>query len=394
MAAENGLIASAARAKIAFILDAFPDPQAGTEGQFWLLYNTIDRSRFEPRIMLLRPSGFLQERIPAGELTVLHVQRLRSPRSWWSMARAAYRIRRSGCRLAHIFFNDSALVFPVILKILGMRVIVARRDLGIWYTKGILRLLRFNRHFTDAVVANCEAVKDVVVAKEGVGPDRVAVIYNAITRAEQHQVGQVPNGMRLPKGARALVLVANLRPLKRIDVAVKALALLGSEHADVHLVVCGEDRPARSGGSQQVELQRLAESLGVGSRVHFCGKIADPMPIVWSAELCLQCSETEGLSNTIIEYMYAGKPIICTNVGGSSELVQDGWNGFLCAPGDAQQLASLVERLLSDRELAARFGAASRERAQQMFDVNSMMVGHMELYGRLLLGLAVRSVHK
>ena len=229
------------RTKVLFILDAFPDPHAGTEGQFWLLLNRLDRERFAPSVLLLRPSPFLQANLKDTPLEVLNVSRLKSLsglRRIWSAARRA---RKAGFRLAHIFFNDSAIAFPLPLRLAGLRVIASRRDLGFWYTPGNLPLLRFNARFIDSIVANCKAVKDVVVAQEHYRAERVQVIYNGITRSapRSHVAATAPPA--LPAAARTIAIVANLRPLKRIADAITALAQLGPDATDVNLVVVGED---------------------------------------------------------------------------------------------------------------------------------------------------------
>lgn len=378
-------VSEGGRTKVLFILDAFPDPHAGTEGQFWLLLNRLDRERFAPSVLLLRPSPFLQANLKDTPLEVLNVSRLKSLsglRRIWSAARRA---RQAGFRLAHIFFNDSAIAFPLPLRLAGLRVIASRRDLGFWYTRGNLPLLRFNARFIDSIVANCKAVKDVVVAQEHYRAERVQVIYNGITRSEpRSDVAAARSG--LPDAARTIAIVANLRPLKRIVDAITALAQLGPDAADVNLVVVGEDRDNDGGTSHRQELEQLAASLGVAGRVRFTGKLSDPMPVISASSVCVLCSETEGLSNAIIEYMFAGKPVVCTDAGGNAELVQDGVNGYVVRIGDPSALAAALRRVLESPALSQQFGSKSAEIALSLFDPQSMVHQHMRLYDRLVAG--------
>jgi glycosyltransferase involved in cell wall biosynthesis len=385
MAAE-GWVSLSGKLKLLFILDAFPDPQAGTEGQFWLLFKQLDRDRVDPAIVLLRPSEWLQTHATDVPIRVLDIKRLRSWSSLRKILATIFWARRGGFQMAHIFFNDSALVFPPLLKLTGVRVIVSRRDLGFWYTPANLKLLRFNAFFIDAVVANAHAVKAVVQHNEDFAEDKIHVIYNGIRRV----AGEPSRGLRdqldIPPTAPLLAIVANLRPLKRIDDVIRALAKQHGEGRHAHLLVIGEDRPGKNNHTHRQELKELAISLSVEKRVHFIGKVTDPMPLLMQASICLLCSETEGLSNAIIEYMLAGCPVVCTDVGGNVELVQHENNGFIVPVGDIDAISAALDTLLSDSELLRQMGEQSKHRAQSMFLPSAMVDAHVRLYARLQKG--------
>jgi len=370
--------------RLLFILDNFPDPGAGTEGQFWLLLQGLDRSRVEPAVVLLRPSVFLQRELGDIPLRVLNVHRLRSFAGLWRIAATAWWARRSGFEIAHIFFNDSAMVFPPLLKLAGIKVIVSRRDLGFWYTKTNLRVLRIAAKFVDRVVANCEAVRQVVIDREGYPPERVQVIYNGTRQPILPPAKVQRQDYGVPEAVPLIVLVANLRPLKRVGDAVRALAsLAGAGVKTPHLLVVGEDREGITGESHRAELELLAREIGVSECLHFGGKMADPMPVIALADVGLLCSETEGLSNVVIEYMLAGKPVVCTAVGGNSELVVEGETGRLVPVGDVTRLAAALAEVLGDPERARLWGEMARQRALKLFSSTVMITRHQELYETL-----------
>jgi glycosyltransferase involved in cell wall biosynthesis len=382
MAAADGLSARR-KIRVLYLLDGFPDPHAGTENQFWLLFRKLDRSRFEPAITLLKSSEFLQARVTDAPLETLGVVRLRSPRSLWRVFAAALRARTRGFDVVHLFFNDVSLVFPPLFRLFGIPVIVSRRDLGFWYTPGNLRLLRINARLAAAVVANCEAVRDAVIGAEHYDPRKVRVIYNGIGRNPSAARRDVRTELSVSADARLIIIVANLRPLKRIDDAVRALAVIGYGLESAHLVVAGEDRVDAAGRSVRAQLETLAAQLHVHDRLHFLGKIAEPLPVIRAADVCVLCSETEGLSNTVIEYMLAGKAAVCTRVGGNSELVIEGRTGHLVPVGDVQALAGAVSGLLRDPARARVYGEAARHRALELFRPEAMVGHHEALYTEL-----------
>jgi L-malate glycosyltransferase len=383
MATARGL-SPGRKLKVLFILDAFPDPLAGTEGQFWLLFKGLDRERFAPGILLLRASEFLAANVSDAPVKVLGIERLRSPANLWKVLRAALWARRSGYDVAHIFFNDSAIVFPLPLRLAGLRVIVSRRDLGFWYTRGNLRILRLVRHFVDRAIANCQSVKNVVCRSERFSPRAVNVIYNA-----WQPRGPVPArlaaraALELPSQAQVVTVVANLRPLKRVDDAIRAFAIVKHALPAARLLIVGEDRLLPDGASLRGQLIALGTQLGVAGDIRFLGKLRDPTEAIAAADVCLLCSETEGLSNSIIEYMSCERAVVCTDVGGNSELVESGVNGYCVGVGDVAAIAQRIRELLERPETAAAMGIESARRVTERFSLAANISSHAALYAEL-----------
>ena len=303
------------RIGILFVLDSFPAPKAGTETQVWLLAQGLDRAVYKVGFLLLGESEFLAREMPEAARYVVGTRRMRSLAFWAGAWRAMRAARRDGFRIAHTWFNDSAIALPLPLKAAGFQVIGSRRDLGFWYTPANLRLLRLNTRFVDRVVCNSEAVREVVMREEGFAREHTDVIYNGVARgpsgidraAVRHRLG-------LPQDAVVGCVVANLRPLKRVQDAIAGLAQVAQGLPVVHLAIVGEDR-AGEAGSHRVELERIAHELGVAHRIHFLGPLADPMPVIEASDFGVLCSETEGFSNSLLEYLAAGLPAVATNVG-------------------------------------------------------------------------------
>src|SRR5205085_2363134 len=90
-------------------------------------------------------------------------------------------------------------------------------------------------------------------------------------------------------------------------------------------------------------------------------------------DVAVLCSHAEGMSNAVLEYMAAGRPVVATAVGGTVQLIKDGVHGLLVPPGDPRDLARAVGRLLREPDLAARLGAAARRRAQERFSREAMV---------------------
>jgi len=373
------------REPVVFILDRFDDASAGTESQIVLLLRLLDRTRFTPRVALLRGPDGLSRYVDDVRVDVLDIGPIRSPRSWnraWRFARSA---RRGGGRIAHIWFNDASVLFPFPLWLAGFRVVVSRRDLGFWYTPALLRLLRLAGRFVDAVVCNADAVRRAVVAQERLPERRTVVIYNGIAREQTSATSEQERvHMGVPPGAFLVTAVANLRPLKRMDTIIQAIARVRRLVPEIHLIIAGADRPGTSCPSHREELEHLTHSLGVAERVHFMGAISDPMTLLDCSDAAVLASETEGLSNSIIEYLLAGRPVLCTPVGGARELVDEGITGYFFDVGDDAALARHLVNLHDDPDLLRKMGQHAQAAARARFDPRILVSSHERLYEHLL----------
>jgi L-malate glycosyltransferase len=373
-------ISADGRIGVLFALDSFSGPKAGTEAQFWLLLSKLDRCRFKPGILLLEGSAWLDEHLPDVPKFVVGERRMRSTRFWKAAWCAVQRARASGYAVAHIWFNDSAIALPIPLRAAGFRVIVSRRDLGIRDAHSNKNWLRVNARFADLVICNAVAVRDVAIAREGFPSRKVRVIYNGSARTPQgvdrRAVRQIH---KIPLDSIVACIVANLWPLKRVGDAIEATALLAARDIDLHLMIIGEDRVLET-GSHRAELEALALRLSVGERVHFVGALANPMPLLEAADVGVLCSETEGLSNALIEYISAGLPVVCTAVGGNLEVVQADVSGLAVPVGCPAALADALGRLATDPNLRRRLGLAGRNDALTRFTPESMVAAHETAY--------------
>ena len=372
--------------RVLYVLDEFSERTAGTEGQFLELMAGVRARHAQVSIAVLRGGSALEKALPDVPFRVLGLTSLRSPSAIAALWRLVRWARAQRSQIAHLYFNDVSIACPLPLRLAGLPVVVSRRDLGFWYTAGNLRLLRLNRWAVDAVITNAEAVKEQVIAREHYPERKVITVHNAWRdRAASSDPPTVRTALGIPDGARVLLVLGNLRPLKRVDDAIRILALVAAHFDDAWLCVVGADRVS-NGGSEQRRLQALAVELGIAHRVVFAGSRADPWPIVQACDIGLLCSESEGLSNALIEYSAAGKPTVCTGAGGNGEVVVDGMSGFIFPTGDVPCAAERVLQLLRDPALAAAMGAYGRRCITERFSVERMIDRHLSLYHALAAG--------
>lgn len=371
--------------RILYVLDDYIGPIAGTEAQLWLLYQLLDPGQWDAKFVSLRRSEYLTRHLSNAQYEVLDITRLYSPRAIFRACRFAWRARRAGYRLAHLYFNDVCLLLPPILWLFGIRVIVSRRDLGFWYTERKLKALRVNRTFVDRVIANCEAVKAVVVRDEQVPPLEIATVLNGcLVPATPPLPTTFRRNLGIGAGEVLVGMVANLRPLKRVADAIRAVHRLRTEHRlRVHLLVAGADR-SEHGQSHRRELDELVRELGMERYVHFVGGLPNPWGFLRAIDLFVSCSETEGLSNSIVEAEISGVPVVATAVGGTPEIVRHGETGLLYVPGDLDALTGALKGLVEDPLRREAMGRAAKAYAEVTFDVQRMVRETESVYRRVL----------
>ena len=147
--------------------------------------------------------------------------------------------------------------------------------------------------------------------------------------------------------------------------------------ARVLLVGDGECRP---------EVERIAKEVGADGRLVFTGHRADARALIRWFDLFVMCSVMEGLCTSILDAHYLGTPVVATAVGGIPEAVEHEVTGLLVPPRAPDALAGAIVRMLSDREAAARFNRAGRERVERRFSTDAMVSGTLEVYERLVAG--------
>lgn len=362
-----------------YLVDAYKNPHAGTESQLYNLVANMDRSRYVPELTVLRNSEYLEANNFPCEFTVLPVKRMLSPVSICRIAVFAIMLRTKGTRLVHIFFNDASIIGPVILRLFGIKVIISRRDMGFWYNRMNLALLRINSLFINAAVANCHAVKTLTHEKEYISLKKIHVIYNGYrTDSRQESGDDNPAGqvMEFLKNNRTIGIVANIRPIKRISDLINAFFFVSRKHSDTHLVVIG--------GGDATELKKLSDELALSQKIHFLGARNDVDKLIQYLDVAVLCSESEGFSNALVEYMFSRVPVVCTDTGGNPELVIDGETGYLVKIGDIHQLADRIDSILSGKVDTEQMTANAYKHVTRLCNFDSMLSQHYKLYDSVL----------
>ena len=160
-----------------------------------------------------------------------------------------------------------------------------------------------------------------------------------------------------------LLFVGRLDAVKGVLVLFDAVAALIVGGAALRLTLVGD-------GPQRAELEAKAARLGISESVHFAGyrSQAEVRDHLAAADVFVLPSFAEGVPVSLMEAMAAQLPVVATNVGGVTELVHDGVNGLVVAPGDVDALGAALDRLVGDVDLRGRLGRGGRMTVSEDFD--------------------------
>lgn len=234
-----------------------------------------------------------------------------------------------------------------------------------------------------SVVANSNAVANYL-SQRGIPSEKICVIYNGLDlerlRPNLDQRDVIVREFNLPTGEniRFITLVANLRhQVKNHKMLLRAASIITKNFEDVHFILAGEGQLLQS-------LKEHAVELGIQQKTHFLGKCDNVPNLLRISYAGVLTSFAEGFSNSIIEYMAAGLPVVATDVGGASEAIHEGETGFLVRSDSHEHLAARLEELLKSPQLARRFGKNGKDLVTKNFSLESQFRQTIELYKRVM----------
>jgi L-malate glycosyltransferase len=234
----------------------------------------------------------------------------------------------------------------------------------------------------DAIVANAEAVRTQLV-KEGIAPEKIVTVYNGLDLARltprmlPHEARRVL-GLPSEEDCRLVTIVANmfhamkdqatfLRAARRVSEAVPGTAF------------------ALAGEGQQLEsLRALSRQLGIERNTFFLGRCSHVPELLSITDVCVLSScGVEGFSNSILEYMAAGCPVVATEIGGAREAVVHGETGYIVGAGDDERMANHIIELLRNPDRAKEMGGRGKKIVEERFSCASQLEQTRNLYERL-----------
>ncbi|MCI0392812.1 MAG: glycosyltransferase [Acidobacteria bacterium] len=343
-----------------------------------------ESSRYHVQVACMDPNGKLRQElerisdIPAFTLTSFFNSN--AVKQLFNFARYL-RERKIDIVQTHDFYTNVFGMIGAWLARVPVR-IASRRETAGWRTPSQKFVERRAYQLAHAIVANAEAVRRQLI-EEGVRSEKIVTVHNGLDldrvtprvgRSESFEMFKLP----LNGHCRIVTVVANLfHPVKDHPTFLRAAQRVRQAFPEARFVIAGQ-------GHLEDKMRLLTSELGIETDVFFIGRCEQLAELLSISDVCVLSSIAEGFSNSILEYMGAGRPVVVTNVGGASEAVIEGETGYLVQARDYETMAVRIIELLRDPERAHAMGIAGRHVIERKFSCEAQLARTEELYQELL----------
>jgi glycosyltransferase involved in cell wall biosynthesis len=345
----------------------------GSERQFAALTRSLDLSSFSLHMGCIMEKGaFLEDLGPLFPFGL--GGSLYSAKSFRSRIRLARHLRHHNIAIAHSFDFYTNLVLIPVAKLAGVPVVLgSQRQIGDLLTPPQSRAQTLVFRWCDKVVCNSQAAAERL-RERGIAEDKLVVIRNGLPPSAF--AGATPALPPVPGFLRVGMIARMNHRVKNHQGFLHAAARVAAKFSEVEFVLVGD-------GPFRAEIERETQNLGLANQVRFLGDRRDVPSVLASLDITVLPSSSESLSNSIIESMAAGVPVVANRVGGNTELISND-RGALVTAGDEAELAAAIESLLRNEGLRKSLGRNARAYAQANFTIERMRRSHEELYANLL----------
>lgn len=357
------------RRKILFITPSLYG--GGAERVLVLLLRHLDRSRFEPVVILFEPRIDFKEDIPE-DVRIISLDSRGKLDSIRMIASLSMILKRENPNLVCTSLyrvHPYSLVTTIARRLSGTRAAFFLTEHGnlSWCMKtaklaslrGALIKNKYLYPETDNVICVSKGLKDDLVSNWGISKAQTKVIYNPveIDRIQALSKEYVDHPW-FKEGRPVIIACGRLDPQKNYHLLLRVFANISKEMPDIRLVILGE-------GELKNELATYAVELGISDRVAFLGFQKNPFKYIARAKALVLSSVMEGFPMVLIEAMACGTSVISTRCQcGPDEVITDGINGLLVPVDDDIALTEAVKQLLNNETLRRKIAEAGRRRVE------------------------------
>lgn len=356
----------------------------GTQTHLLQVFRFLDKKRFYPRLFCLRDGGNLlgAARDMGVDVHTFGMKgTLRDPRDTAGLWRMIGLLRKQKPEIVHGYLLRGNFYGAVAARMAGVPTIVTSKR-GLHVPRGASERIAaaISNRLSTVITGNSPAVVDFTRDTEKVEGCSMEMIPSGIDpeHFRPDRTGTIRDECGLV-GRPILGTVTTFRPRKGYAMLFRVFAELRRRIPELTLVIAGVDRYTQ-------ESAALATRLGITDAIVLLGKRSDMPEVLASFDVFVLPSQTEGMSNALLEAMSVGLPVVATDTGGNALVTGRGIAGYIVDYDDDEAMTERLERLLVDTELRREMGKAGRYRVVESYSSQSM-VGSMEaLYERLIGG--------
>ncbi len=352
-------------------------PVGGAEEHLRTVVKNLDRGAFRPTVCCIGKKGAIGEEIESLGVEVIVLDKMRHKRWDSSITKEIVGIiRERDIDIVHTHLYHANMYGRAAASKAGVPVVVTEHNVYLKYKLKRKLINRFLARNTARIIAVSGAVREYVIGRDSLDPDKVEVVYNGI-ELDRFDSSLTKNEARsetgLPENIPIIGSVARLTEQKGHIYLIRAMKGILQKIPEAKLVLAGDGPLAK-------ELKDEADSLGITQSILFLGARRDVPMLLQAFDLYVLPSVWEGLGIAVIEAMASALPVVVSNTGGLTELVSDGDNGRLVEPKDVEGLSSAIVEILGDAEMKRLYGSRSHALANEKFSVEAMVSTLTKIY--------------
>src|SRR3990167_2687246 len=353
----------------------------GTEKVLLQLCRALESKSLQQYVVALKVGGATEESLKGIHIPV---RVLNSSNSFWSgildfprlysdlkeiIAEVSPEIVHTWLSRANILGRFSAKKCKVPYVISSLRVMEEEKSYHLWAE-------RFTQKWCDRVTVNSPSLEKFALEKIGIPKEKVIVILNGIDCSAQRIDQSIVDSFRkewIKENEVVIGAMGRLHIQKGIDVFLKAAKIVAEKIPNAKFLIAGD-------GPEKESLMQLSHSLGIESKVQFCGWVKESASFLSLLQIFVLTSRWEGMPNVILEAMALKKPIVATKVGGTLDLIEHEKEGLLVKSNDPESCAQAILRALQDRFLVEKLSQSAYQKVQQKFSLEKMIESYRSLY--------------
>jgi glycosyltransferase involved in cell wall biosynthesis len=352
--------------------------RSGAEKQLTHLAIGLPRDEFDVEVVALTRGGPYEEQLKAADipLTIIGKRWKFDP---FALRRLGKLIADKQPDILHTWlFAANAYGRMAVGSNPVSKVVVSERCVDSWKANWQLWFDRKLAPRTDRLIGNSQAVADFY-ADLGFPRDQLLVIPNGIEPAKESTRTRqsVCDEFDFPIDSKIIGCVGRLAPQKRVSDLIWSMELLQSLQPSSRLLIIGE-------GPQRKELEDFARNIRLSDVIRFAGHRSDVANILPHMDMFCLASDFEGQSNSLMEAMAHGRPVVVSDIAPNLELVEHEKTGLVVPVGDRPAFTRACNRLIKEESLADSLGKAGREHIVREHSFEKAIAAHAQLYGSLV----------
>jgi glycosyltransferase involved in cell wall biosynthesis len=343
----------------------------------------LDKNKYDVQVFCLVKGGAIADELITEGINV-KILNLNSYYDPFQVISLAQLIRREAFHVIHSHGYFASTFVRLAAFMIRTPVMVTHiHSAYIQFKKRNFMIDRFLARFTDKIICVSRAVQRFVIKIEGIEKQKTCVIYNGadipLIVEKEGEIRRRRQQWGIEQYDIVITIVASLTENKGHKILLEAFNKVSQFLPSLKLLIVGD-------GFLKEDLKSRSLKFNIEKNVIFTGEQDHVQELLQISDLFVLSSLfREGLSIALIEAIATGLPVVATNVGGNPEIIEDGANGFLVPPGNADRLAHAIKTLVSNPDLRKRMGAQGRKIYEGKFKL-SLMIQQIESLYDLLLG--------